>query len=342
MKHDRVEALNYCAHAIEDLRELQRDVRFVAPVGERALGRLVEFLRKSVKFILPDNGELIDSNDMKQAHLDLTRLPFPCVAFEAPVTRDDGLDRVGEFEQTAATKRIALCWEAGSAYELHPGMNSILERHPAGGVFVLPIFWSVAHKRWTVAIGGLFVPYGSIMGGVALEEESPASRIAHLATVEAGIAKDSAKTFPTEAFISLPEFYERALANYDGDTDQVNAQILLDARDEVMMLIQACSVINCANITTADVDAPSALNKKRVEKGKQPFFSYKILQLSDERHARHGDNGGAHASPRTHLRRGHLRRLETKVVFVKPTWVNVGSSSGLVVKDYSVTKAVST
>ena len=337
MKNDQVQALNYCAHAIEDLRELEAILRGAAPESARVFRRLIDMLQHSVKFILPNCCDLIDPNELRQAHLDLTRLPFPCVAFEAPWEKEDGIEQLGEFQQTPATKRIALCWEASPEYELLPGLNSILEAFPEGGVFVLPIYWGPEHRRWTVALGGSFVPYENTMQDVKLEESLPASRIAHAATIEAGLTISKAKHFRAVPFYLLHEFYVLSLAAYGGNREKAYAQIILDSRDEVQAVVQACSVINCANVTTAEISAPAALNKKRQEKGKQPFFSYKVLQLSDERReAGRGGAGGNHASPRMHLRRGHLRRLESKVVWVRPAMVNAGSNTGAVLKDYAV------
>lgn len=334
---DQMLVLNYCAHAIEGLRELEVVLRGAAPKSARVFRRLIDMLQHSVKFILPNCCDLIDPNELRQAHLDLTRLPFPCVAFEAPWEKEDGIEQLGEFQQTPATKRIALCWEASPEYELLPGLNSILEAFPEGGVFVLPIYWGPEHRRWTVALGGSFLPYENTMQDVKLEESLPASRIAHAATIEAGLTKSKAKHFRAEPFYMLPEFYEKTLAAYGGNREKAYAQIILDSRDEVQAVVQACSVINCANVTTAEISAPAALNKKRQEKGKQPFFSYKVLQLSDERReAGKGGASGNHASPRMHLRRGHLRRLESKVVWVRPAMINAGTSNGAVLKDYAV------
>lgn len=337
MKNDQVQPLNYCAHAIEDMRELEASLRDAAPESARVFRRLIDMLQHSVKFILPNCCDLIDPNELRQAHLDLTRLPFPCVAFEAPWEKEDGIEQLGEFQQTPATKRIALCWEASPEYELLPGLNSILNAFPKGGVFVLPIYWGPEYRQWTVALGGSFVPYENTIQDVKLEESLPASRIAHTATIEAGLAKSKAKQFRSEPFYLLPEFYEKTLAAYGGNREKTYAQIILDSRDEVQAVVQACSVINCANVTTAEISAPAALNKKRQEKGKQPFFSYKVLQLSDERReAGKGGAGDSHASPRMHLRRGHLRRLESRVIWVRPAMVNAGTHAGAVLKDYAV------
>jgi hypothetical protein len=78
-------------------------------------------------------------------------------------------------------------------------------------------------------------------------------------------------------------------------------KVELYSRDETMMLIQACSVINCANITTAEIHAPATLNKKRQEKGKQPFFLQGFAAIrrtpgGRERWGRRQSRQPAHAS----------------------------------------------
>ena len=90
--------------------------------------------------------------------------------------------------------------------------------------------------------------------------------------------------------------------------------------------------MNAADNTA--VLAPSeSLNKKRQARGNLPFLSYHVLALGGERSAT-THLGGMHASPRQHLRRGHIRHLPTG----RTTWVRscvVGShSTGRVVKDY--------
>lgn len=341
-KNDQVRALNYCAHAIEDLREFERAWRGMAPETARVLRRLIGMLQHSVKFILPNCCNLVDPEELRQAHLDLARLPFSCVAFEAPWEKEDGIENLGGFKQTPATKRIALCWEAGPEYELLPGLNSILNDFPEGGVFVVPIYWGPELKKWALSLGGSFLPYKNTINKLTMmDNPSPVTQIADAAMKDVGLVKSKSKKIKAEPFYLLPELYEQSLASLGGDSEKLFAQILLDSRDETIMLIQACSVINCANVTTGEVSAPAKLNKKRQKQGKQPFFSYKVLQLSEERRETGRDSaGGSHASPRMHLRRGHLRRLESKVVWVRPAMVNAGSKAGVVLKDYAVQSKV--
>ncbi|RRW43159.1 hypothetical protein [Pseudomonas luteola] len=154
---------------------------------------------------------------------------------------------------------------------------------------------------------------------------------------EAGRVGKKAKQYNGEPFNLLPEMYDSVLASLEGNPNKVAARIILDANDEVQTVIQACSVINCANVTTVDVNASTALNKKRQDKGKAPFFSYKVLQLTEERRAYPERGGkGTHASPRMHLRRGHLRQLKERTVWVRPAMINANSDAGAVHKDYAV------
>lgn len=340
MKNDQVQTLNYCAHAIEDLRETAAALARMSPHSAAVLHRLILMLQSSVKFILPNCCNLVDPDEFRQAHIDLVRLPFPCVAFEAPWEKEGGVDYMGEFKQSPATKRIALCWDAPQ-FEPLPGLNSFFDAFDGGGVFVLPIFWMPEFKKWMVALGGAFIPYENKLVKANSDQSKPAVRIAHAAQIAAGLVHRKSLQIQSEPFPILPEVYESAIATY-GSKDKANAQIIIDSHDEVMVLIQACSVINCSNVSTVDVEAPAMLNKKRLASGKQPFFSYKILQLSEDRNApgRRG-TGGQHASPRMHLRRGHLRNLAHKVVWVRPALINADSTHGVVLKDYGVKPPIS-
>jgi len=282
MKTDQVQTLNYCAHAIEDLREMAITLQHAMPQSSRVLQRLIIMLQNSVKFILPNCCNLVEPDEVRQAHIDLIRLPYPCVAFEAPWDKgEEGPAYMGEFLQTTMTKRIALCWDTRE-FEPVAGLNRFFDAFEEGGVFVLPLYWGPEHKRWTVALGGAFVPYGMDIDKVNFDDAPPATKIANAAKVAAGHAHAKSMQIRSEPFPILPEFYQQAIATY-GSREKANAQIILDSHDEVMVLIQACSVINCANVSTADIEAPAALNKKRQASGKQPFFTYKGRPQNSEK-----------------------------------------------------------
>lgn len=341
---EKIQALNYCAHAIEDLYQqakLMKSIR--AFQSEEVIKYIINMLEKSVKFILPNCAQLVldDDNDIKQSHMDLMRLPFPCVSFEAPWDMAKELHQYDDFiKQQNAPKRIALCWDTDSEFEPVPDLlRQILERFSGGGVFVLPIFWGELLKQWEVSVAGIFIPFCNQVKRDDEIKTLPASEIAVNALRNAGMIKSTGKepTIEAEPFIVLPEMFNRLIEGYKS-IEQALAQILLESRDEGKMLIQACSVLNCSNVETWNLHAPDTLNLQRKKKGKQPFFSYKILQLKESMMSSAKSASGTHASPRTHLRRGHIRRYkDNKTTWVRASIVNKDSERGKVDKDYAIT-----
>lgn len=108
-----------------------------------------------------------------------------------------------------------------------------------------------------------------------------------------------------------------------------NGQIVYEA------LTQFVAATRCSNVQTEMQLPPEKLNRKRAAAGKVPFFSYHVLKLEPARASSSQAGLGSHASPRVHLRRGHVRRLPQKLA-----WVNacvVGNKAlGMVSKDYEV------
>ncbi len=102
------------------------------------------------------------------------------------------------------------------------------------------------------------------------------------------------------------------------------------------MALNAFYILGCSNVQTEDHAAPAALNKKRAKSGKFPVLEYKTLVLKPGAPRVAGQSmGGTHASPRVHLRRGHVRRIQSG----RRVWVQacvVGSTHGMILKDYKV------
>lgn len=109
-----------------------------------------------------------------------------------------------------------------------------------------------------------------------------------------------------------------------------------DTHGEMSAACEFLCAMACSNAKPVDGPHPGEkLNKKREKRGKTPFFTYKELTImaggSDAGHSL----GGSHASPRVHLRRGHIRRLPDKTVWVNAAVVG-NKSRGMVDKDYRV------
>jgi len=144
-----------------------------------------------------------------------------------------------------------------------------------------------------------------------------------------------------------PQYIEFFIENNNGEPvisgNPINNSLSQYSYNEAKPIIIECcsnvvlinSVMACSNITLID-NAPSRLKQSRVKKGKTPLFTYKTLHIKTSYTKGKNKGEGKHASPRVHLRRGHIRTLNSGLT----TWVQscvVGDKSkGMVHKDYAV------
>ena len=135
----------------------------------------------------------------------------------------------------------------------------------------------------------------------------------------------------------LPDIFAARQSNISAEemTQKCIRSITPNAR-AVLELLEALS---CSNIDTEIFTKHQQRTNSRGKK-KLPIYETRCLVLNSPGNAstKHTGNGGNKNSPRQHLRRGHIRRLETKNI-----WVNscvVGSlENGLIDKSYSVKNA---
>lgn len=104
------------------------------------------------------------------------------------------------------------------------------------------------------------------------------------------------------------------------------------------LIVTAIDAMNCSNVIAVDSSPSTHINNKQAKKSKSPLFTYKTLHINTKESVnqkKHG--GGTHASPRVHLRRGHVRKLANgATIWVQPCVVG-DKSKGAVHKDYAVT-----
>lgn len=105
-----------------------------------------------------------------------------------------------------------------------------------------------------------------------------------------------------------------------------------DVMDEIGATVDFLNALQCSNVGTERMDPKHGAKVK----GALPFDSYHVLTIRPSATVARDTLGGSHRSPREHLRRGHIRRLETGAkVWVNATVVNPGVG-GKVRKDYRV------
>jgi hypothetical protein len=336
---EQIQPLNYCVRALESLRERVPGYRSKAPKSARQMQRVATALDKSVKFLLPNCAQLIDTRKLTESHFDMLRLPFPIVALEAPWKIEHAtLIESGHMQETPSTRRIVLAWEDEMAHEV--GICS-----PAGepGIWVVALYYQDEGDDWQVAPLAAFLPRGNSV----VHEKDLAAHIAAGAKsdqiifetlIAEGLANDRSRACELFYRPVLPEFCE-AMVDLMGP-ETATARMQLDVRDEVCAVWEFTMTVNCVNVRQEDVEPSPALNRKRVKSGKLPFFTYKVLQLPAES-VTHGKGSrgqleGERTGPRMHLRRGHPRRLPSgKMTYVRAAIIG-SAQKGLVEKSYQI------
>lgn len=94
------------------------------------------------------------------------------------------------------------------------------------------------------------------------------------------------------------------------------------------------TAMNCINVRRVKTVPDPKLQKARTKRGKKPLFSFWTLELQG-RTEKGAPQGGTHAGPRLHLRRGHPRQFTPgSWTWVQPHMVG-NKAAGMVHKDYA-------
>lgn len=136
-------------------------------------------------------------------------------------------------------------------------------------------------------------------------------------------------------------FHDRALLKDWSEESRTRARRA--ARVSLAVVAAVCGALSCTNVEAEVCDrAPSeVVNARRVRDGKSRIFDTHTLVVhvaGGGKYSPGGFGSGGHASPRQHLRRGHIRRLPTG----KNVWVQscvVGDpSNGFLDTTYVIAK----
>lgn len=299
---------NHSVHAQEDLNLLlQACAPDHIPLSRKAMADVCQLLDCAVKFELPDNGivtdrvkslELLDPHEL--------RLPFPIVALEYSCP-----DPAMTSDMIAAKKRIALCFDyesnassfvARQAAKLLPAIADV------GGLIVVPCYYSEAWRRWCV------LPWACML----LRDNVPGVKTLHL---EVGGKAISCRVNVT-SFPCLPELIREMIRQHG--SREAGRCATIDTWDEVLAVITLINALSCSNVGLEDHAPPASLNMKRIRKGKKPFCGYKTITVISP--AQQNKRGNIKASTgrtiRTHLRRGHVRQLSERRIWVEGCVVN--------------------
>lgn len=109
------------------------------------------------------------------------------------------------------------------------------------------------------------------------------------------------------------------------------------SKSQLLYALLMFKTLECSNVVAIKNVPPEPLNKKRRKSKKLPLFEYHTLHIVQRNRSQMISNHSSDRnSPRVHLRRGHIRHLESG----RSLWIQaciVGDKSkGIVLKDYVV------
>lgn len=330
--------LNHATKAREALAKIIAMTRDPLPLMARDAEWLDRLLHEGVKFTLPDNGELLAGGSLGvEDCLSLGRLPFPVTIVEFRI--EEGHFPIYEDAPIPALARLAIGIDLGSpigrdlVLRQWPGAIARWDRtfgepfqgghKPAAGMVVISIDdashvdWEVSAMKqvdWMPGWAAIFVPYD--------QTPSVTDHLAHLDVGQTVLTEGNRESRPFKALLSL----------WPLGTNGVHAPAVDDAALkgtaefslEVSALAELCAISSCRNVSRVLEEPPAKLCKARTARGKLPLYASYTLSLnpaapSADRGLAAGAATGRTVS--THLRRGHIRRLESRNVWVNSTIV---------------------
>lgn len=315
-------APGYSAEAIEDMLLWSKATREKYPIASGLALVFAEYLGASHKFVLPVGGLTFDEDGFSQQMIESFRLPFALTTFEFAAPPLTGAEALDKFHVIYCPRRIALCFDTAL----------LAVQHDEPSCFVWPI--SFIRGRWVPSWVGVRVPYMQTPASIDTIEKERFR--AHL--TDHGLRQESGAEFKVKgwairaSYIPMGEFGKAASVWKSPEDIQISAMV--DTRDELNAAIQACAALSCTNVTT-EVIRPN--REAHAIKPASTLFDYHVLVLkpgAPPGPSMPGDS--THASPRTHLRRGHIRRHPTAGrIWVNSCVVNPGAI-GSVNKDYAI------
>lgn len=314
--------LNFSTRAIENLLVTRKAIP--TDPEKQAIDDMIHCLRTSVKFELPDRGELIYGLGHTPVDLEMGRLPFPVIAIEFPYSPEED---VLPDETFNATRRLIIAQEM--VVDIEKGKLAKPEAGEEPNCVCVDVIITVQEANdWTLQpIAGIVMIGEKATRAIGDAETDP---------YHEGRIKNGA-TFTFAAFDRLPTIGQmiRDKGNRLYEHTATN-----DLGAELCILGEFLAVLSCSNVTTELKPIPPKLAKARSKAGKEPFHDIHVLVVQGKQVGTNEDNwtmSDEGYKVREHVRRGHIRNLsDGRKVWVNHTLVAAGSKAGQAEKIYKV------
>ena len=300
--------LNYTPKAIEQLMGYECPH---APQTAAGLRYLIGKLREAQVFVLADHGQLLDRSKPRPEVPGLVLKPaYPVVALEYTAVTNDWGD--GYYDGAKCSRRIALAWDWQD--DLPPQLESWAPLNLGAGVVVASISYFDERQEWMPIAAAMHLAYDDPWHEPG--EPTPFLKAA-VASGRINPGSLGSRKLGASPIGLMPEGIRAAVTSL-GNAAQVFDALTADTMDEINAYTDLCYALACKNVSTREYPAPANLNRGRIKAGKLPLKGFHVLELAGGAGMPGERAPGARGASRSHLRRGHIRRLAADRV----TWVN--------------------
>lgn len=321
-----ISAKNYAAHAERAMREWGSTMRDYPHKDSDVIATqiLADVIKDSVHFAIPDDG-IIFGDNLKGLVGVQARLPYRSITVEYYCNEKQVIDPRAPFH---SPRRLVVAIECNrSTFDLMMKLPNYPNRHhPMENLSDdIGIYITVVNEidgRWIPCAVGMMIP---ITWDLATESN-----------FDPLVPSDSGVFLTGVPVVFLPGVY-KLRESAVGDKMAMREGIH-DITSEIRALLELCEALTCSNVSTENLQEGNArINERRVREGKLPIYETKVLTIEVPREQTrasshlHTDRN----SPRQHLRRGHIRMLKDRRIWVNSCVVG-RPEHGRIDKSYAV------
>jgi hypothetical protein len=257
-------------------------------------------IRESIKFCIEDNGRIFNDG-LKALKGNRINLPFKNTCIEYHQHNEHGLEDsvINEgYTLERISKVLLICSDIECISE-----NMPIEYNDSIVIAMATFFEK--DKRWQLSEAGLIVKKDFFIDGLGLHAFSP-----------------------------IPDYFKLCQSKYHiSEDDRIKSEM-----PYLKAVFEFLEALSCRNVDQSIYQPASPKNAQRIKSHKLPIYETRFLTIKPtvKEYAKNG-TVSSHASPRQHLRRGHIRRLETGNIWVNSCVVG-DATKGIIDKTYKVVK----
>lgn len=310
---EKVSARNYAAQAVADItRRLDKHSELDRKGAELFIG----LAQIAERFALPDGG-MVFNDDLRGIEGQRLRLPYPMVTVEYFVPHDKA--RLDAERPTYSPRRLIYLEEV--TRDRVNERRAAYERNNVGALSAMPdasrlLGDSFIYFMCAAQIGEWWVP----MAGTWLfpVDDWNEGRLPQF---------NGGRGVRGEIGFLMPDYVIDLIKRVGSEMARRHIQIDIEA--ELRASMEFFEAVSCSNIISQvhEKGASEAVNARRARDGKLPIYETKVLVIdpgwlkAHRQPSSSGDVETSRASPRQHLRRGHIRRIHQGTERQQQVWI---------------------